>query len=447
MHSPLVSFSSWYKPRGYPHFDCAISAAQAEILVTNPAKVACWQFKPLLRYVQIGDRARGREKRNAKRRPISFPAHRDAHLYAYYASLLSAEYEKHLISNGLEDCVIAFRSLSGRSTIDHALSAFAYIRSAQNCLALAFDVTGFFDNIDHEKLKRSWCKILGKSTLPDDHYAVFRSVTKYSWIDRAAALNELKIGSRKASALNSSTPICTPQQFRTCIRNRKLIKTNCEPKGIPQGTPISALLSNIVLLDFDNAIHRAVLALGGRYWRYCDDILVVVPNTGMGIRPTIERELMNALLKVNEKKTETVFFVPDNGAQKALIESEGNIPRREQGSLQYLGLVFDGVNIGIRNKSVAKQDRRVKRAVNLAVNTKRKHNQLRAEQSLPPRPMFERNLRERHSSHGKMNFFTYARRVRDKVADGWDPSDIEHQIKRQDQLLRRALIRAHRKSP
>jgi len=204
-------------------------------------------------------------------------------------------------------------------------------------------------------------------------------------------------------------------------------------------------------MDFDAAIHQAVTKLGGRYWRYCDDILVVVPNTGMGIRPTIEDELTRALLKVNEEKTETIFFVPDNGAQKALVESRDLVPRREprreQGALQYLGLVFDGSDITIRAKSIAKQDRRVRRAVNLAKNTKKKHNKLREEKGLPVRPMYERNLRERHSSQGKMNFFTYAKRVHDKVAAEWDAADVERQMKRQDQLIERALLRAQRAQP
>lgn len=42
------------------------------------------------------------------------------------------------------------------------------------------DFTHFFDNRDHDYLKRQWCSLLKSDRLPDDHYSVFKNVTAYS---------------------------------------------------------------------------------------------------------------------------------------------------------------------------------------------------------------------------------------------------------------------------
>lgn len=41
------------------------------------------------------------------------------------------------------------------------------------------DFTNFFDNLDHLYLKQQLCQLLGVCQLPDDYYAVYKSVTKY----------------------------------------------------------------------------------------------------------------------------------------------------------------------------------------------------------------------------------------------------------------------------
>jgi hypothetical protein len=177
--STRQSMPPWYKSRGYPHFDSAVSLKKIEPLVSNPSLVAKWQFYPLLRYAMIGDHARGIEQRYAKRRHISYAAHRDAHLYAYYAHLLSERYEQLVYLAGLSDNIIAFRRGTGLSTIDHATSVFRYIKSNPSCLALAFDVSGFFDSLNHDLLKIRWQDLLVCHHLPSDHFAVFKSITKY----------------------------------------------------------------------------------------------------------------------------------------------------------------------------------------------------------------------------------------------------------------------------
>jgi len=45
--------------------------------------------------------------------------------------------------------------------------------------------------------------------------------------------------------------------------------------GIPQGSPMSAVLSNIYMIDFDKRLNQLAIQKGFLYKRYCDDILIV----------------------------------------------------------------------------------------------------------------------------------------------------------------------------
>lgn len=46
-------------------------------------------------------------------------------------------------------------------------------------------------------------------------------------------------------------------------------------KGIPQGTPISATLANIYMLDFDAKVYEETSNRNAYYQRYSDDLIIV----------------------------------------------------------------------------------------------------------------------------------------------------------------------------
>ena len=51
------------------------------------------------------------------------------------------------------------------------------------CAILCFDVTKFFDSLDHSLLKRRLKEVLGVTELSKDWYAVFRTMTKFHYVE------------------------------------------------------------------------------------------------------------------------------------------------------------------------------------------------------------------------------------------------------------------------
>src|SRR5690606_5491015 len=169
----------WYKPRGYLHFDRPVNKAAALVIVSNPDAVSRHAFYPFIRYIAqtqkvFFDKALGKVvKKEPKQRPISYAAHVDSHIYSYYCNLFNNIYEERLLHCDWASSVLAFRKIDGKSNIDFARDAFEKIKLQGDCCVIAIDVKGFFDNLDHAHLKKSWQALLGKQELPDDHYAIF----------------------------------------------------------------------------------------------------------------------------------------------------------------------------------------------------------------------------------------------------------------------------------
>lgn len=395
------NFPSWFRRRGYLHFDSPVKYETAQRLVTSPKKVATHAFFPLIHYqinsYKLTYNEVGELIKKPKNRPISYASHIDSHIYAYYAWMLSNRYEAALTVNDLENSVLAFRSL-GKNNIDFANNAFEEIKKRKRCVAVALDVSGFFDNLDHQLLKQKWISILGETSLPRDHFSVFKSLTKYSYVHRDALYKKLKISHQNPK--NGRHKICDINEFREIIRKDGLIVTHKDNKGIPQGTPISALLSNIYMIDFDSKAKELMSEIDGVYYRYCDDILFIANHEHQEmIHKFALEEIDKHKLTINDKKTEIRYFWQDGVIQKC------------DNSLQYLGFTFDGQRKLIRSAALARFSSRMKAGVRLAKRTREKIKRLNERQGKPTKSLFKRKLYERYSYVGRRNFISYGHRA------------------------------------
>lgn len=407
-----TSSLSWYTKRNYIHFDVPVSETKAEKIVTSSTSVARHAFFPFISYdfhlTKLDrDISTGKLYRKPKQRGVAYSSHVDSHVYAYYANLLSNLYEKQVGKVGLHESVLAFRKLDGKSNIHFADDAFNYIRGMKECSVIALDFSKFFDTLDHKILKEEWCKLLQVDSLPKDHFNVFRSLTKFSTVDRGELFKVFEISQYNPKA-NGRERICSPLEFREKVRGLGLIKSNPNgPMGIPQGSPISALLSNIYMLSFDEHMKNYVDTFGGKYFRYCDDMLFIVPSKYRDTVEALANSKVKALrVKTNSDKTEIRDFRLHGGKLCSFDESGKQKP------LQYLGFLFDGHSIFLRSTALARYSEKMKGGVKLAKKTMEKENRIRKSKGEPEQnQLYRRKLHRLYSYRGRRNFLSYGYRA------------------------------------
>ena len=355
----------WYSRKPYLHFDVPLTREQAERLVADPCRVATHAFYPFLKYNLVTPRMR-KTSSSANRpyepdnkiRPISYPAHKDGYIFSYYKSCLEENYEQWINEHGLGEAVTAFRTV-GEDNVSLAQRAFKYVTANPNHSIVVSDVDSFFPKISHSVLKNIWAELLRVDRLPEDHFAVYKAITRYSEVERHKAYNAFRIPIN-TQLKHDRERICTPGQFRAKIAG-KLTRRNpglADGIGIPQGSSLSPLLSNMYMAKFDLSIRDWIKSTGGLYWRYCDDILVVAPVPSNEIIEHLDKGLSSARLQRNEKKTHC--YSPKS------ISS--------QRPLQYLGFMFDGYNITVRPSSLHRFHRKLKTAIRVARHRRKRES-------------------------------------------------------------------------
>ena len=324
-------------------------------------------------------------KPDKKIRQLRFASRRDAYIYSFYRHILREPYESALASLGLDQNVIAYRKLAtpegkGKSNIDFAFDAFNVIRGFGDAAVVTLDISKFFESIDHELLRQKWCALLGVAELPHDHRAVFRAITRYAIVDRDAAYERLGYLTWRAKG-SSRIPVyttgfkdmprqlCTNAEFREkiCGKGSKfasLIETNKDDFGIPQGSPISDILANVYLIDFDSALKAYVDNIGGVFFRYSDDIVIIIPGgetEAVAARDFAMAEIQKqgAKIVIKKSKTSVLRYYPVPGGQ-AFMKLHG-----EQGAngLEYLGFRYDGRAAYLRDATLSRLYRKVTQSV------------------------------------------------------------------------------------
>ena len=126
-------------------------------------------------------------------------------------------------------------------------------------------------------------------------------------------------------------------------------------EGVPQGGPLSPLLSNILLDDLDKELERR----GHHFARYADDLIILVKSKRAGERvmASIRRYLERVLkVKVNEDKSHVVraeesVFLSFTFTRKRLTISEKAL-RRFKAQLRSLTGRSRGVSMGRRYEEI-----------------------------------------------------------------------------------------------
>ena len=371
----------------YPHFDKPIRPTDIEKLVRDADAVAKNSFYPFMRFEEkwqpFRDKLGG--KPNKKIRQLRYASRRDAYIYSYYRHLLREPYETILRAKGLSQSIIAYRKLStaegrGKSNIDFAFDAFSVIRSYGDAAVVTLDISKFFESLDHELLRQKWCRLLGVTELPPDHLAVHRAITRYSIVDRDAAYERLgyltwepkgggKIPVYALGFKEMPRQLCSNVEFREKICGKggaftSLIETNNQKFGIPQGSPISDMLANIYLIDFDIALKVYVDAIGGVFFRYSDDIIIIIP--GGADEAVAARDF--AMAEITKHGAEIVIKVSKTSVLKYFRTTDGQSVIKLHGAqgangLEYLGFRFDGNAAYLRDSTLSRLYRKVTRSI------------------------------------------------------------------------------------
>ena len=340
----------------YAHFDLRVSLSMPSIrkYVMDRTKIVTHSFYPFIHFEKKNSRYG--KKGPKKPRELYYCSHLDRCVYQRYAFLLNCQYNILACENNIDDVAIAYRDNLGKNNIDFAKDAFDAIRSFPQCFILVGDFTNFFDNLEHQYLKKMMCEVLGVERLPQDYFSVFKNITRFSswdWkgIVKAAGENIAERGVRKK--INSKETVLTKEQFQ---KNKKDIKKNISGVGVPQGSPISAVLSNIYMIEFDKYIKRYVTSKGGIYMRYSDDFIIVLPYERDAEIADFTSyifsyvESMKGLIDLQKEKTSCYTY-------KDEVIYEGDQPS----SINYLGFLFDGKNIRIRPRAITKYYYRMRR--------------------------------------------------------------------------------------
>ncbi|WP_417236098.1 reverse transcriptase domain-containing protein [Bizionia paragorgiae] len=472
-------------PQFDPYYDFFNSSSKLKKLVSDSSlkSVSQHSFLPFVKILTKTPRYRYQKKHQlygleTKIRPIAFASHFDTYLYAFYSYVLTEKYQDYIIKKGFSDSVLAYRTdLNGKCNIQFAKQAFDDVRKhfTKNgeCAVIALDITGYFDNIDHFTLKEKWCKIIDEKELPIDQYKVFRSLTKYNYVRMDSILKHFKVnlkekkkaGERWQTLLDLIPDSIAGKTFKNkfdLIRNRRLLVTNqpkkmkdgtVEYRGIPQGSSMSALLSNIYLIDFDKWLFDLGKKNNFKYYRYCDDLLIVCDtNYAKTINDLVLKEIKKYKLVIQDKKTEYLEFKRNSkGKIRSFNKKKINLENASLSSvneqkyyknLQYLGFEYNGENIYIRPGSLSRYFRKMKgRIVKTVMMTYSKHGK--------SDKIFKKQLYERYSHLGKRNFLSYARNSAKKTYknskgveyEGMNSKSIKRQLSAHFGIIEREVVK------
>ncbi|MBB1137995.1 reverse transcriptase domain-containing protein [Myroides sp. WP-1] len=505
----------WYKVKKYPHIGLPLKNNDRfkwiEKYVTSKENIAKHSFLPfihkttkvrkfrkeydldhgLLNKTIVNGKNNSR-KSGIKDRQLYYASHLDSLIFSYYSKLLSDKYEEKIKLNGLNEVINAYRSVPiddskidgpNKCNIDFANDVFKYISEykEKDFVVIAFDIKSFFDNLDHKILRDAWMKVLTVEKLPEDHFNVFKNITRFSYVDIVDLFEKFKnqifiqkrgksgkyslikrgeISQIKFMRSQEAIAFCTKEEFlknkNELLKNSKKILVNGILKdrtfGIPQGSPISSTLANIYLLEFDKYISDYI-SDRGIYRRYSDDMIIVCPKSEKSdIEKLMYEKITEYKLEIQKTKTQIFHFKREN--ERLQCGQEFNLSTNWNRNFIYLGFEFDGETVLIRSASLAGYYRKMKKSVIKAKkHSNRKFNKNKGE-------IFKRRLLMKFSYKGAQrkrkwildkttnqfkkseffdwgNFLSYAYKASNTMINNKIKKQLKNHWKKLDELIKK----------
>lgn len=358
----------------YTHFDPRVSLKSCLGYISSPQKVCHHGFYPFIHYTIKNRKVKKGKSVAPKKREIYYAAHLDSWIYRYYAYLINEKYNLRVKEIGIDNVAIAYRTDLKKNNIDFSKRAFQFIRSIGPCYVMIGDFTNFFDNLDHAYLKERLCDLLAVDRLTDDWYAVYKNVTRFSYVElkdllELNGLEDTREGRREFNKRSRKRALST-KLFRA---NKGIVHANPNCKyGVPQGSPISAALANVYMLIADKQIHEYTSSLGGMYMRYSDDFIVIIPDTEAGEdgkdHYNIIKEILSLVPNLVFEASKTNIFYCSN--QTVTNCTNQFIEQEKQGKniIEFLGFSFDGKCVRIRDKTISKYYNKLYRKLRTIIN-------------------------------------------------------------------------------
>ncbi|MGO4273540.1 reverse transcriptase/maturase family protein, partial [Paenibacillus sp. TAF58] len=400
------------KRRNYAHFDSKVSLNRVWEYISNHRKIATHGFYPFIHYTLSFLKYNKITGIKSKTREICYSAHIDRYIYQYYGYKLNQFYNARVKLDGIEGSAIAYRDNLHKNNIHFAKSAIDFIKNKEECYVVIGDFTKFFDSLDHNYLKERLCSLLSTNKLPEDYFAVFKNITKYStWnLEDLLNLNGFDNNVKGIQAFNKLEMACSPSQFKGL--KKTYVKPNKDSFGIPQGSAISAVLSNIYMLEFDKKINDYVAEKHGLYMRYSDDFIIILPTNCLDTFKDDFRFIslvIQSVPRVQLEPEKTQIFEYFRGNIRSRNEDILQNVKNGKNFINYLGFTFDGRRVTLRDKTISKYYYRMYRKLKTIV---KKNGVTKNGNRISCKNVYLRySIKGADDSNGEGNFITYVKKA------------------------------------